>query len=184
MKRFVFLFFLLCPGFCLAQNRVPFSNALIVYMSKHGTTEKVAGMIKDSLGIPTTVVNLKKERNPETGPYDLILIGGSFHVGKIQKQVRNFCRRNETVLLTKNLGIFVCCMFTGNERQEEFNRAFSENLRKHASVKGFMGYELLFEKMDPVTRKIMKKMSGETKDVYKVDTSAIQRFVTELKKQE
>jgi hypothetical protein len=45
-----------------------------------------------------------------------------------------------------------------------------------------MGYELYFEKMDPVTRKVMKKMNGVTQNVYKIDYESIKRFVDAIKK--
>jgi menaquinone-dependent protoporphyrinogen oxidase len=183
MKKVFLIFVLLSFGACYAQKKAPLSNTVIVYMSRHGTTEKVAAMLKDSIkNEPVTVINLKKHRNPDIRKCDLILIGGSFHVGKIQKEVRRFCRKNEKLLLTKNVGLFVCGMFTGDEAQKEFNNAFSETLRNHARAKGFMGYELYFEKMDPITRKLMKKMNGITQNVYKIDYESIKRFVADIKK--
>ena len=174
---------LLSIGVCYAQKKAPLTNTVIVYMSRHGTTEKVAGMIKDSIkNEPVTIINLEKHRNPDVSKCDLILIGGSFHVGKIQKEVRKFCVKNEKLLLTKNIGLFVCGMFTGDELQKEFNNAFSEKLRNHAKAIGFMGYELYFEKMDPVTRKLMKKMNGVTQNVYKINYENIKRFVADIKK--
>jgi menaquinone-dependent protoporphyrinogen oxidase len=180
--RIIFLLTLLFAfGLCSAQKKPHYSDAVIVYMSKHGTTAKVAGMIKDSIkNEPVTIINLKKQKNPDVKNCDLILIGGSFHVGKIQKNVRRFCRKNEELLLTKTVGIFVCGMFTGDEAKKEFNNAFSEKLRNHAKAKSFMGYELYFEKMNPVTRSIMKKNSGATQNVYKIDLKSLGSFVAEL----
>ena len=183
MKKVFLIFMLLSFGPCYAQNKTPLTNTLIVYMSRHGTIEKVAGIIRDSIkNEPAAIINLKKHRNPDVSKCDLILIGGSFHVGKIQKEVRRFCKRNEKLLLTKTVGLFVCAMFTGDELHKEFNNAFSAKLRNHAKAIGFMGYELYFEKMNPVTRKLMKKMNGVTQDVYKIDYESIKRFVDEMKK--
>jgi menaquinone-dependent protoporphyrinogen oxidase len=183
MRKIFLLTLLFLFSICSAQKKNQYSDAVIVFMSKHGTTEKVARILKDSIkNEPVTIINLKKQRNPDVRNCDLILIGGSFHVGKIQKNVRRFCIKNEKLLLTKTVGIFVCGMFTGDEAQKEFNNAFSEKLRNHAKAKSFMGYELYFEKMNPVTRAIMKKNSGATQNVYKIDLKSLSSFLAELRK--
>ena len=73
-------------------------------------------------------------------------------------------------------------MFTGDEAQKEFDKAYSEKLRNHAKAKALMGYELYFEKMNPVTRSIMRKNTGESQNVYKIDIESLNRFITELRK--
>ena len=61
-------------------------NTVIIYMSKHGTTEKIAELIKSKLEpSKTQIFNLKKIRSIEFENYDIIIIGGSIHVGSIPK---------------------------------------------------------------------------------------------------
>jgi menaquinone-dependent protoporphyrinogen oxidase len=183
MKTLLFSILLFGIGVSKVQDKTQFSNAVIVYMSKHGTTEKVANMIKDSYNNePVTLINLKKFRNPDISRCDLIIIGGSIHAGKIQKGVTRFCKKNEKLLLTKEIGLYLCCMFKGDAAQREFNKAYSEKLRNHANAKALMGYELYFEKMNLVTRSIMKKLTGESQNVYNIDIESFNRFITELKK--
>lgn len=58
----------------------------IIYMSSHGTTEKIAKMIKAEL--PTQdieVINLKTNRKPELHNADQIILGASIHAGLIPK---------------------------------------------------------------------------------------------------
>ena len=182
MKPFI-VFVVLCGlEVCKAQDKNHYSDAVIVYMSRHGTTEKVANMIKEAYNNePVTLINLKKTRNPDISKCDLVIIGGSIHVGKIQKKVTRFCRKNEKLLLTKNIGLYLCCMFKGDEAQKEFENAYPEKLRKHAVASALMGYELYFEKMNPVTRKVMKKLTGESQNVYNIDIESFNRFITGLK---
>jgi menaquinone-dependent protoporphyrinogen oxidase len=183
MKTLIFFTVLFSLGVCKAQNKTQFSNAVIVYMSKHGTTEKVANMIKDSINNePVTLINLKTFKNPDVSKCNLIIIGGSIHVGKIQKNVTRFCKKNEKLLLTKKIGLYLCCMFKGDEAQKEFNKAYSEKLRNHAKAKALMGYELYFEKMNPVIRSIMKKLTGESQNVYNIDIESFNGFLIELRK--
>jgi menaquinone-dependent protoporphyrinogen oxidase len=182
MKKILFILVFLVPGVCLAQKRTQYSNGVIVYMSKHGTTEKVAKMIKEAYSIePLTLINLKTIRNPFISKCDLIIIGGSIHAGKIQKRVTRFCRKNEKLLLTKEIGLYLCCMFKGEAAQKEFDKAYPEKLRNYAKARALMGYELYFEKMNPVTRTIMKNLTGETQNVYNIDIESLNRFITELK---
>ena len=182
MKPLILFVILFGLGVCKAQDKTEYSDAVIAYMSKHGTTEKVANMIKEAYNIErVTLINLKTHRNPDISKCDLIIIGGSIHAGKIQRKVTRFCRKNEELLLTKEIGLYLCCMFSGEGGQKEFRKAYSEKLRNHAKAKALMGYELYFEKMDPVTRVVMKKLSGASQNVYKIDIESFNTFMTELK---
>jgi menaquinone-dependent protoporphyrinogen oxidase len=183
MKSLLFFTLLIGLGVCEAQHKPQYANAVVIYMSRHGTVAKVAGMIKDSCkSEPVTLINLKAITHPDVSKCDLIIIGGSIHVGKIQKQLKRFCSKNEELLLTKKLGLFICCMFTGNEAQQEFENAYSEKLRNHAIAKALMGYEILFEKMDIVERTVMKKLTGESQDVHKIDIKSFNKFIVDLRK--
>jgi len=173
------LFFWLCN--CNAQDNGQCANTAIVFISRHGTTEKIANMIRDSLGKDQVAIyNLKKHRNPDISKYRRVIIGGSIHAGKIQSRVTKFCRKNEDMLLTKELGIYLCCLATGDYAMHEFNRAYPEKLRLHAKAKALMGYELYFEKMNPLNRIIMKKISGEKSDVSRIDMQALKKFLEDL----
>ena len=183
VKKTIPIILILLATVCNAQKKEPLNGTAILFMSRHGTTEKVANIIRDSLKDQhVTVINLKNRRNPDVSKCDLVLIGCSFHVGKIQKRVRKFCTRNEAMLLTKPVGIFVSAMFTGDELKNEFDKAFSEKLRNHAKATGFMGYELYFEKMDPVTRKVMHKLTGEKQDVFKINYDNINKFISDIRR--
>jgi menaquinone-dependent protoporphyrinogen oxidase len=184
MNTLIFFTLLIGIGVPKAQDKTQYSHAVIVYMSKHGTTEKVAGMIKDSITKePVTLINLKTTRNPDVSKCNIVIIGGSIHAGKIQKKVTRFCKKNEKLLLTKELGLYLCCMFKGEEAQQEFRKAYPEKLRNHAKAKALMGYELYFEKMNTVTRSIMKKLTGESQNVYNIDIESFNRFINELRKE-
>lgn len=167
---------------CKTQVKEQYTNTVIVYMSTHGTTEKVAYMIKDSLdGEQVTLVNLKICKYPDISMCKRVIIGGSIHMGKIQSEVTRFCEKNEELLLTKEVGIYLCCMATGDAAIQEFNKAYPEKLRQNAKAKALMGYELYFEKMNFLGRSIMKKKSGLSTNVSKIDMLALNGFLNGLK---
>ncbi|RLC55726.1 MAG: hypothetical protein DRH89_07105 [Candidatus Cloacimonadota bacterium] len=60
----------------------------IIYMTKHGTTEKIAELLKSKLEPgQTQIFNLKKSKLIELDNYETIIIGGSIHVGSIPKKL-------------------------------------------------------------------------------------------------
>jgi len=174
------LFFGLCNS--NAQDNTLYTSTAIIFISRHGTTEKVANMIKDSLGgEQVALYNLKRQRNPDISQFNRIIIGGSIHAGRIQSRMARFCKKNEDSLLSKELGIYLCCLASGDAAIREFNKAYPEKLRQHAKAKAFMGYELYFEKMNPLYRIIMKKISGEKNDVSKLDMQALEKFLHDIR---
>lgn len=81
-------------------------RALIVYATKYGCTEKCVDILKSYLDIEVDVFNAKSNKI-RLEKYDVVIIGGSVYMGKIQKEVTHFCKRNIKKLLKKKLGIFV-----------------------------------------------------------------------------
>lgn len=156
-------------------------KTVIVYISKHGTTEKVARIIADKLNSgKTELVNLRKENTFDIETFDRIIIGGSIHMASIHKQTKKFCLSNNSILLEKALGLFLCCMETGKKSMEQFENAFSEDLRKHATSTALLGYEYNLDKMNLFERILVKKVSGSKESISKIDYKGIENFVTEL----
>lgn len=157
----------------------------IIFKTKHGTTEKVAYMLAKDLssdGSEVRVIDLAKTRQPHLVSYERIIIGGSIHVGKIQREIRTFCERHTDVLRTKKLGLYICCMETDDQkRQKEFEDAFPENLKKHASAKAIMGGEFLLEKMNFIERLVVRKVAHTRESVHDIDTEAVEKFLKDIK---
>jgi menaquinone-dependent protoporphyrinogen oxidase len=153
----------------------------IVYMSKHGTTEKVVKIISDHLKLhDTDVFNLRNDKAPDISKYEFIIIGGSIHAGMIQKRVKQFCINNTELLLTKKIGLFLCCMEVNGKATEQFNNAFSAELRKHAFYTGLMGGECLTDKMNFFERNLVKLAVGGPEKYPKLNDNAIMTFLQEL----
>lgn len=126
------------------------------------------------------LLDLKVEKVPDNiDCYDQVVLGGSIHFGKIQKEVRQFCQDHFNELLEKKLGLYMCYMLE-DKAKEEFDDAFPEELRNHASALGFFGGELKLEKMNMidsfVTRNILHKRENE----YNLDETAFDSFVIKM----
>ncbi|MGQ9800764.1 MAG: flavodoxin domain-containing protein [Candidatus Saccharicenans sp.] len=155
-------------------------KTLIVYVSRHGTTEKAVEILKQELPEATTC-NLMKESCPPLENFDRVIIGGSIHAGRIQKKIKNFCRKNLALLLTKEIALFICCMYDGQKAEDQFNQAFPEELRQKARVKGIFGGELLFEKMNFLERTVIKKFIGVKESISRFQPEEIKEFAVRLK---
>ena len=155
-------------------------NRLIIYMSRHGTTAKVAAELKEKLGSEKTIlVDLKEDQIPSLDKFHTVIIGGSVHAGTIQQELITFCIKNRRKLLEKRLGLFMCFM-NNDLRELEFEDSFPIDLRKHAVAKGLFGGEFLLEKMNPAEKDAVKKVKGLDESVYRLDKNAIHKFIEDI----
>lgn len=149
---------------------------LIVYMTHHGTTEKVVEKLTELLGRSTTdVVNLEHDSIPDLASYNTLILGGSIHVGQIQLGIKQFCRDYKEALLGKKLGLFICYM-NKEQGKQEFENAFPKELREHAHASGLFGGEFLFDKMNFVERFIVRMVANERKTRSAINYPAIAKF--------
>jgi menaquinone-dependent protoporphyrinogen oxidase len=122
-------------------------KSLIVYCSSHGTTEKAVGILSENLEGEVFTLDLNKESlKMDLDNFDNIIIGGSIHAGNIQRKVKRFIQEYYFELLTKEIGLFLCCMLKGDHAVEQFNKSFPVELRKNATALGLFGGELFFQK--------------------------------------
>ena len=153
---------------------------LIVYMTTHGCTEKATRMLMNSLNDDINIVNLDGFPDPNLDLYERVVIGGSIHMGEIQKGLKKYCERNLDALLTKKLGLFLCCMFDGEVAKKQFEEAYPLELRNHASATGMFGGELTMDKMNALEKMIVKKVAGADHDISKLNQLAIREFAQKM----
>ena len=152
-------------------------KTLIIYATAHGCTEKCAVKVKEGLNGDAVLVNIKKAKVPEIDSFDAVVIGGSIHAGAIQKRVKKFCQKHTDALLATRLGLFLCCMEEGENAQAQFENAFPQNLRDHASAEGLFGGEFDFDRMKAIEKAIVKKVAGVDSSVSKISEENIQTFI-------
>lgn len=153
---------------------------LIVYMTTHGCTEKATRMLMECLSDDLHIVNLEGMADPDLTPYDRVIIGGSIHMGEIQKDLKKYCERNTAILLQKKLGLFLCCMFEGERAQRQFEDAYPEALRTHASAIGLFGGEIHLSRMNELEKMIVNKVAKIERDVSKLNHLAIKEFAAAM----
>jgi len=150
---------------------------LILYGTKHGCTEKCAKILSEKLTEKVDLYNLKERKDIDISQYDKVIIGGSIYIGKIRKEVSDFCLQNLNVLKEKSVGLFICCMGEGEAVEKQLNEAFPKELIENAVAKESFGGEFIFKKMNFFERLIVKKVSKIDKDVSNICDERIDDFV-------
>ncbi len=156
-------------------------KTLIVYASSHGTTEKVANIIKEKLDSSTVqTINLKSKQKIDLSNYETVIIGGSIHAGSMQSEVKNFIKENTITLMEKRVALFLCCM-NEKEEQAEFNNSYPELIRNHSSYNAIVGGEYIFEKMNFIEKFLVRKIAGATSTLPKLRYNEIDNIVKSIK---
>ncbi len=156
-------------------------KTLIAYSTTLGCTEQCASKLKDDLGDDVEMVRISRRRKYNLQQHDTIIVGGSIHEGMIQRSVHKFCETNLEVLLQKQVGLFVCCMDPDADEKRLIERAFPEQLVKHALASGFFGGELNIKKMN-LLQKIMTRKAARLKKEPDIDFQKILEFASKIQK--
>lgn len=151
-------------------------NTLIVYASKYGCAEKCAGLISEELNDKADILNLKKAGDIDILKYDKVIIGGSIYIGRIQKEVTEFCSKNLDKLKEKQIGLFICGMQEGGTINTEFNQNFPSELINIAAVKEYLGGEFIIDKMNFMEKLIIKKVAKVTSNKSSILKDNIHKF--------
>lgn len=151
----------------------------VIYTTKHGTTEKVAGMINNLASGGVDLINLKKVKDINLNQYENVIIGGSIHAGKVQNSIAKFCKQHNNELMKKRLGLFLSCM-EEDKAQEQFDNAYPETLRKHAISNKITGGEILLDQMNFLEKYIVKKIGKMTESVSKIKEDKVKELATEM----
>ena len=158
-------------------------KTLIAYASSQGGTKKAVDSLAKKLTDTVEVIDLKKKSERSRiniEDFDRIIIGGSIHVGRIQRQVRNFCSEYlDDLLHAEQLGFFICC---GQEdmAEKQLNSAFPPELLARASARGYFGYEYNLEKMNFFSRMMLKKAAGVEESESRLNEENISEFARRM----
>ena len=157
-------------------------KTLIIYMSTHGCTKQVVHELAEQLNGEVTIKNLKEDKNPNFEAYDRVIVGGSIHAGQIQRKIREFCETYLEKLGRKQLGLFICCMYEGDQAFQQLENAFPEKLHQYAKSEAILGGEFNFEKMRFFEKLIVRKVAKVEQTVSKIDHEAIRNFAKKMDK--
>ncbi|SNS84976.1 menaquinone-dependent protoporphyrinogen oxidase [Anaerovirgula multivorans] len=113
-------------------------NILITYATKSGAAKECSLLLQKGL-FGSTLIDLNHEI-PSLDDYDVIIIGSGVRMGKLYKPVRNFIRKNQSVLLKKKTIYFLCNAYP-DTLQKTIKTSFVPELIDSAiCIESFGGY--------------------------------------------
>lgn len=151
-------------------------NYLIIYASKHGSTEKCAKKLASKLDglVDFLCVEKKGDNNINIDKYDKIIIGGPIYFGRIPPYFSKFCFNNMKEITGRPLGLFICGLFK-NKFLDELTNSFPEELIDSSKCKEFFGGEICFNKLGFFEKLITKAIKKDFSTI-KIDDDAINSF--------
>lgn len=152
----------------------------IIFSTSHGTTEKAAQLLRKSLKGKIDVIDLKKSPGLNLDDYNSIILGSSIYAGSVKSRLKQFIKQNQTDLLTKRIGLFLCCMYEGDKAAKQFETAYPKELRDLSVSKGLFGGEFVLSNLNFFERKLIKMIDGVTTDVSKLDIDEIKKFADQF----
>ena len=151
-------------------------KTLIAYATKRGFTKRCVELLSEKLNGEVDIIDIKKSKNIDVSIYKNIIIGGSVYMGKIRKEVPDFCNRNMSILLDKNIGLFICGLAEGEVAKNELEACFPEKLSNNALTIDIFGGEYNFDKMNFIEKTIIKKIANTTENQEVLHTDRIEKF--------
>lgn len=151
----------------------------IIYASTHGSTEMCAKELGNLLQAET--INIHDVKTISIAEFDCIILGSSIYVGQINKALKSWVNQHESMLLSKTLGLFVCCG-VDEQKSTYFTNNFSSSLLKHATAMESFGGIIDESKMTWAQRmitKMVEKSQKEKREVVLLE-NRIQEFATQI----
>ncbi|ADH99431.1 flavodoxin domain-containing protein [Salisediminibacterium selenitireducens] len=152
----------------------------VIYCSKHGTAHKTAVYISNAIP-DSELIELSTSKKTDFRHYDRVILGASVHMGQINRRMKALIQHHESLLLEKRIGLFLCCMHEDMEAQLQFENAFPESLREHASAIVLPGGELIFSKMNMFEKMIVRRVTGSGDDQSTLNYQALDTFIQAMK---
>jgi menaquinone-dependent protoporphyrinogen oxidase len=155
-------------------------STLIVYATSKGYVEECVGRLKNELGDDAVSINRKRNRKDlSLDDYDTVIIGGSIHASNLQRSIKKFCSDYLNELLTKKVGLFLCCLET-DKPDEYIKQNVPADLQNHAQAVSCFGGRLEMKQQNIFMRAMLKKISGSSDDQHREQFEEIPRFVQKL----
>ena len=152
-------------------------KGIIIYATKYGCTEKAVKLLQSKIPEEIKTVNVVKEKAPDLSLYDTVILGGPIYVGKMHKELSSYMQQNLEELKKKRLALFVCA---GEQDpvliEKQLASAFPEELFNRAVIREAIGGELHMDRLDFMTKLILRVVKGIKEDYSRLSDAKISRL--------
>lgn len=130
---------------------------IILYSTKSGASQQCAELLSKQLN-DCVICDISK-MVPDVTSYDIIIIGSGVRMGKLYKPALNFIKTNETLLLTKKIGIYLCNAYP-NTFQKVVEKNISQSLIQSAACIESFGGKIPFSSEDNMDWLILENVAA------------------------
>lgn len=155
---------------------------IIIYSTKYGSVKKCAKLLKNKLKDETAIFDVKDKNISNINDFDNIILGGSIYAGRIQAGLKKFIGKNLDTLLKKNTALFICSGGEGKEGESYIKNNFPKELYDHAVAKELFGHELIFNKLNPLEKIVLKIITKSNKDSIMIKEENIENLAKIINK--
>jgi menaquinone-dependent protoporphyrinogen oxidase len=160
------------------------SKAVIVYATRYGSTGVVSQAIVEAL----KEVGVNQVETMLTGELDvkqlesagLVVIGGPIYAGRILVDIPRFCESHRELLLQRSVGLFITCLYDGEQATTQLVDAYPAWLHAHACARADLGGKVKLQQLKFIDRFLMRHIAKVGQDVDRVRHQAVRSFATEL----
>ncbi|HCX73544.1 MAG TPA: hypothetical protein DHM37_07495 [Candidatus Cloacimonas sp.] len=131
---------------------------IIIYASKHQTTQECSLILQRELDGEADLVPLSNVSEFQIKQYDALVVGAPVYYGKPAKEVRKFLEKKQKLLLSKKIYLFL----SSKEETSEYFEAYPQKIIEYARAKIFVGSKLEFKNLSLIERLIMRAIKAKT----------------------
>ncbi len=136
-------------------------KGIIIYATKYGCTEKAVKLLQSKIPEKIKAVNVAREKAPDLSLFDTVILGGPIYVGKMHAALSAYMQQHREVLKSKRLALFICAGEQDPACMEKLlASAFPEELYNRAIMREAFGGELYWDKLDLMTKLILRVVKG------------------------
>lgn len=158
-------------------------KTLVVYDTKHGSTEEVAMRIAGEIRKRGGAVELLDLRKKEAAKisldgFSMVALGGPFYMGKWSKRASAFATAHEAEFALKTLALF--SLGTNDALGEAAARATLPPSLAAKALSAHFGGRVDFDRLGGFERFIVKAVSGKAESISTIDFDSASVFAERL----
>lgn len=112
-------------------------NTLILYTTKSGASQYCAELLVEKME-NSIAYDLSKE-SPDISSFQTVVIGSGVRMGKFYKPIRNFIKKNESVLVSKKIAFYLCNAYPDTTQKAITKNIPKKLIERSVSIKSFGG---------------------------------------------
>ncbi len=167
-------------------------DIVIGYAGKYGTTKELSKRLEAELrAIATQSADQRREIDILRLPvrelsvehiHDarVVVLGGPIYAGRLPRVLRKFCERNRTALLSRDIGLFISCLYQDQQARDQLVQAFPQWLFDHAIASANLGGRVKLDNLKSIDRLLVKRFGKIDQDLDRIDDRRISSFAGEL----